>query len=1073
MPGPNTIGIVLELDAQGAVVNARNLGNELDNVRTRAGGAGDGLRGAGEGANDFNQSIQNAIQGMQFMQQQMSAVADAVMAGFADMINAAAEFEVAMTRVSIVMGMTGERVHDQQLQEEFSGIRDRIIEIGRESEFQMGQAAEAFVNLKQAGMDATASMEMIDQVMAFSSASAGTVDLATSADTATLSLTALGMEANEVNQAMDMMVKASTLSKLSMREMPILFRSMGSTAQAFSSTSQSDFMAIASQLRQMGRSAAQVGNDMAGLERGFARLTQAIQRGGGQARRKTDALAAVGLQMSDIVDDTTGNYRNLAEILDTGGARIRQAIERDGMAATRANLLTAFGSRQAVNAFLLTMQYGEQHGEQYGGTIRGMANELALANGEAADAQQAYLETTEGMLQVLDGSVNLLKVSLGELFMSALKPLLSVLVSVVNAVQQWAVANPEIARVLGYVAMAVGALASTLAFMLGTLIFVNMATLALGPALAGLGGSFSVASFGALFFQSVLTPLAGIIMGILSFLAPFILAAGLIYVAYKKNLGGFGDFVRRWGNIISDVFSVAGPMLSGEGVSLDKWQRMHPIAQKIVIALVLWKHRLMDLWKGFKDGLTPVLEVFGSVLGWVWEKLILFAEFLGFSTAELHNGAMGTEAASTTFEYLGKVIGWLTGLYIGYKATMVTVKAVTIAWKAVVILFNGVLAIKNGLMWAGKAAIVAYKLVQVAIIAVTQGWAAAQTALNIVLAANPIGLVIMAVAALIAIVVALIVYWDELNAWIGEISGGFLDMWDIILLVLGPIGWAILAFKKLYENWDYVWQGMKNIASTVWGWITSAWDALWDPIINFGSTLYNAGRNCINSIWDGFKNAWTAVKEWFLSKIEWMTDLWPFSPVKNPESPLKKRPLDRAGSNVMGTLQEGLEQGGRGVEQAAIGVAADVGAAMEPPAAVTQDSGGSWFGGLADAVGSLVDNGGALDSVGSAIAGMFGGPQPATAGGPNVGSLVGGLFGTQEDRAATGTSTEAASVTGDSGPGATAAGSTTITVNAQVETGDFKMNVDSLDGAEAARFNRWLASKMSEIIEDELEKRNL
>lgn len=74
--------------------------------------------------------------------------------------------------------------------------------------------------------------------------------------------------------------------------------------------------------------------------------------------------------------------------------------------------------------------------------------------------------------------------------------------------------------------------------------------------------------------------------------------------------------------------------------------------------------------------------------------------------------------------------------------------------------------------------------------------AAAQWLLNIALNANPIGLVVIGVAALIGIVVLAINKFDE---------------WGAALLVfMGPIGRIIVAFKLLYDHWESIKQAFQT-----------------------------------------------------------------------------------------------------------------------------------------------------------------------------------------------------------------------------------------------------------------------
>lgn len=61
---------------------------------------------------------------------------------------------------------------------------------------------------------------------------------------------------------------------------------------------------------------------------------------------------------------------------------------------------------------------------------------------------------------------------------------------------------------------------------------------------------------------------------------------------------------------------------------------------------------------------------------------------------------------------------------------------------------------------------------------------------NAALAANPVGLIIAGVAALIALIVVAIKKFDQWGAG--------------ILAFLGPIGWLIIAIKTLYKHWDSI-----------------------------------------------------------------------------------------------------------------------------------------------------------------------------------------------------------------------------------------------------------------------------
>lgn len=75
-------------------------------------------------------------------------------------------------------------------------------------------------------------------------------------------------------------------------------------------------------------------------------------------------------------------------------------------------------------------------------------------------------------------------------------------------------------------------------------------------------------------------------------------------------------------------------------------------------------------------------------------------------------------------------------------------------------------------------------------ITMTKLWAFAQKILNIILTANPIGLIIVGIAALIAYITIAIKYYDKFGA--------------AMLFILGPIGQLISIFKTVYDRWDEI-----------------------------------------------------------------------------------------------------------------------------------------------------------------------------------------------------------------------------------------------------------------------------
>lgn len=156
---------------------------------------------------------------------------------------------------------------------------------------------------------------------------------------------------------------------------------------------------------------------------------------------------------------------------------------------------------------------------------------------------------------------------------------------------------------------------------------------------------------------------------------------------------------------------------------------------------------------------------------------------------------------------------------------------------------NLVMSAGRGLMDAGRLAL--YHGKQLLIAGVTKAWTAAQWLLNAALNANPIGLVIAAVAALAAGVYALWKNWDEVCA-------GMVAAWEWLSNTLSA-GWEWL--KSLF-----VWEG----AGDLWGWLSAP----------FGGVI-----NTISAGWEGLKGLFTAFPAFIGNALENLGDII-FAPFK-------------------------------------------------------------------------------------------------------------------------------------------------------------------------------------------------
>lgn len=125
-----------------------------------------------------------------------------------------------------------------------------------------------------------------------------------------------------------------------------------------------------------------------------------------------------------------------------------------------------------------------------------------------------------------------------------------------------------------------------------------------------------------------------------------------------------------------------------------------------------------------------------------------------------------------------------------------------------------------------------FKGVMIAIALVTKLWTAAQILLNIALTANPIGLIIVGIAALIAGIVVLVQNWDLVTAAVKRVWNWFSELLDNPLIAAAALVFSpfITIPALIYKHWEpikeffqSIWQGLiagfENAMSIITGMI--------------------------------------------------------------------------------------------------------------------------------------------------------------------------------------------------------------------------------------------------------------
>ena len=185
---------------------------------------------------------------------------------------------------------------------------------------------------------------------------------------------------------------------------------------------------------------------------------------------------------------------------------------------------------------------------------------------------------------------------------------------------------------------------------------------------------------------------------------------------------------------------------------------------------------LGSAWEGFVLSLEDGKGAFSGILKDIVKvatEILSLASGTAKAESELSAAELRIRKFANAAIFVIKTIGILVASYAALKVAIVAANAVLIVGKF--------------LRFAAAA-------IQ---IARAQGiWTAAQWALNAAMTANPIGLIVAGIAALIGVITLLVKYWDNVKAAMVGFFDAIKDN-PILNALVKPINWAIDKFKSL------------------------------------------------------------------------------------------------------------------------------------------------------------------------------------------------------------------------------------------------------------------------------------
>ena len=303
-----------------------------------------------------------------------------------------------------------------------------------------------------------------------------------------------------------------------------------------------------------------------------------------------------------------------------------------------------------------------------------------------------------------------------------------------------------------------------------------------------------------------------------------LMAAAFIIVALLVE-----DFI----NFMQGNNSLLGSLLEKAGVDVDKFRAN---------IIKIWgniKTILTAVWQGIKNVAIPIFQTIWGVIKTVFEaigKIIdkIAPQFANLAD-QLANGNIDTDKWVKVGEAIAKIIAVIVGVVAAVKTVIAVVRTVTSVVK-------------------GVSAVISF-------------------------VSSPVGLVILAIMALIAVGILLYKNWDKIKAFAIRIWTAIKDFFVNIFTSIGNFFTSI--WEGISTFFSGVWNGIKETVSgavsAVWETISTVFSTIWEFIsgvaTNIWTSITTAFTNILSGITGTIGNIKDSIVTGFTAAIDWIKAL--------------------------------------------------------------------------------------------------------------------------------------------------------------------------------------------------------
>lgn len=873
----------------------------------------------------------------------VALAAGVILGSFGACVGVAAGFEDQMAKVGAVSRASSE---------EMAALEATARELGATTQFTAVQVGEAEQYLAMAGFSAQENIAALPGVLNLAAATA--TDLGRAADISSDILGAFGMRAEEMTRVADTLALTCATANTNMELLGDTMKYVAPVAR-MAGLSLEETAAMAGLLGNVGIKGSQAGTTLKAMLAKMAAPSKEAQ----------ELFQKLGVT----VKDSAGNLRSPVKVLGEMSA----GLSKMGTAEQIAAMKMIVGEEAIAGFSELIKKEGV-------GAIAEYAKQLEAGGGSAAEMAARMNDTLAGSLRGMGSAWESVQITVGKLFIPAVRAAVDGVTGFLRLLDK-AAQNPFGAALLKIVSA------------------VSLAVVALTGLSAAIWFCTSVGPL----LAKALAPAKAALLGLGAPVLAVIAVLGLLYAAYRTNFGGMADYLHEcWNKItltVKGVLAVFRTLKDGSGEIRGELATQIKAAGLVGLVTTVSRivYRIQAVFKGFSKALSTAFAridvIFVPVRLAVAELMQALSGMFGLFTGdevtsaasswEAFGAALG-EIAGGVLEGLAQAFAWMVQgvrlfasavgylidgvsalcgwlLDLGGATDEANAAADPFAWSNL----GKVLGYVLGLFVAWKAALLAVRGVMVAVSAVTKAWAAVQWVLNAAMSANPIGLIIIAIAGLIAAGVWLVRNWDEISAWWHELWGGIAawagEKWDAIVgfitgawdaiaggisLVWDGIVNGLASFgANVLLGMQVTWDAVNGAAGAAWdgltGIVSGAWDAIvggltdfgasllagitaaWNAVLEFfgGLNLFESGARLLGTFIDGIKSMASSVVDSVSGVFATVREYLPFSDAH--VGPLSQ--LTLSGARMMSTLADGVTNAQGGLVSTVAGALSSVG----------------------------------------------------------------------------------------------------------------------------------------------------